>query len=112
MKTLACDENNNLIISQGSLQVKDGINALAQDIKTRIGLCARENPFDLEEGIDFDNEILGKAGGQNYYKQAIRNRILDNPTDIDNIRDIQFTKDGDTANLLVEIESTYGAIRL
>lgn len=112
MQTLAVDENNNLILSQGSLQIKEGAEALAQNVKTRIGMCARENPFDLEEGIDYDNEILGKAGGQNYYKQAIRNRILDNPTDIDNIRDINFTQNGDSVTLNIEIESTYGALKL
>ena len=49
MQTMGVNNENNLLIKQGSLVVKDGIDAYAQDLKTRIGLNARENPFDLSD---------------------------------------------------------------
>lgn len=112
MQTLGIDENNNLILSQGNLRIKSGINALAQDVKTRIGLCKRENPFNKDEGIDFDNDMLGKMGGVEYYKQALRNRILDNDDGITNINQIQLTRKLNSIELTAEISSSYGVFTI
>lgn len=112
MQTLGIDENNNIIITQGSMVIKDKADALAQDIKTRIGLCFGENPFDKLEGINFDNDFLGKKAGQDFYKQAIRNRILENPEDIVQIRNVDFQAQGDKIALIAEIDSVYGVINV
>lgn len=111
MQTMGVNNENNLLIKQGSLVVKDGIEAYAQDLKTRIGLNARENPFDLSEGIDYDVDVLGKSGGKSYLKQAIRERIL-SFEGTDNIGSLTVEQVGDNVTLTVEIESTYGRIRL
>lgn len=92
--------------------VIDRAEALAQDVKTRIGLCFGENPFNLLEGIDFDNEFLGKKAGQLYYKQALRNRILEHPHEIRNIESVDFIANGDKIRLTVNIESDYGEVSL
>lgn len=112
MQTLGIDANNNLIVAQGSLVVKSDIDACAQDIKTRIGLCQGENPFDLEEGIDFDNEVLARVGGQNYLRQAVRNRIMTLSYGVQNVTSLSFEKENRTLTLTAEIKSTYGAITL
>ena len=39
MQTVQIDADNNLIIVNGSLKVIDGVEACAQDTKTRVGLC-------------------------------------------------------------------------
>lgn len=109
MQSLGVNNENNLIIEQGSLIVKDGIEAFAQDIKTRIGLNARENPFDLSEGIDYDVDVLGKSGGKTYLKQAIRQRIL-SFDGVDNIGSLTIEQVGDNVTLTAEIESTYGKV--
>lgn len=110
MQTLGIDENNNIIVTQGNITIKDKADALAQDVKTRIGLCFGENPFNLLEGIDYDNQFLGKKGGQTYYKQALRNRILEHPHDINQIESVDFVSKGDKITLTVNIDSVYGAI--
>lgn len=109
MTTLGLDENNNLIISQGRLVVKEGLKALAQDTRTRLCMCKGENPYNKEEGIDFDNEMLGKFGGINYYKQAIRNRLLDHSENITNINKITIEKEDDGLVITAEIESNLGS---
>lgn len=111
MQTLGVDNNNNLIIKQTSLVIKDGIEAYAQDLKTRIGLNARENPFDLSEGIDYDVDVLGKSGGKNYLKQMIRQRIL-SFEGTDNIGSLTVEQVGDNVTLVAEVESTYGKVSL
>lgn len=112
MKSLALDENNNLVVKNGNLVIIDGIQALAQNIRTRIGMCARENPFNLNEGIDYDNDVLGKAGGANYYKQAIQNRILENPIDIVDVQSVDFKQSGDVVSLTCNVLSKYGEVKL
>lgn len=110
MQTLGLDENNNIVVTQGAVSVIAGADALAQDVKTRIGLCFGENPLNLLEGIDYDNEFLGKKGGQAYYKQAIRNRILEHPHDIQQIDSVDFMANGDKISLTVNIDSIYGKV--
>ncbi len=112
MKTLNVTDRNNLIIKDGNITLAEGAEALAQTIKTRIGMCLGENPFNRKEGIDFDNDFLGKVGGQNYYKNAIKNRIMEKPEDINGIYDIRFRRERDTATLEVDIDSIYGVMTL
>lgn len=112
MQTLSLDENNNLILSQGNLDIKTGLQALAQDTRTRLSMCKGENPYDKNEGIDYDNDMLGKMGGIAYYKQAIRNRILDNSENISNVNKISLDKEGDGLIITAEIESNLGVFDL
>lgn len=112
MSSLAIDENNNLMLEGGNLFAKTDAEALAQDIKTRLGLCRGENPFDTDEGIDYDNDVLGKKAGQNYYRQVIRNRILEDPTNIINVNEVRFSSQGDQVTLEAEIESVFGVLSL
>lgn len=62
MQTLQLDANNNLLVTEKNLTVIDGIDACAQDTRTRVGLCRGENPYDVTEGADYFNELLGKMG--------------------------------------------------
>ena len=111
MQTVGLDENNNLTIKQGNLTVKDGIIALAQDVKTRVGLYKGENLFDILEGIDYDNEMLGVFGGYDYYKQLIRNRILGNP-EVVSVSNVEITRTGGQLNATADVQSIYGNVAL
>ena len=113
MQTLKLDENNNLMLSRGALVVIDGIDACAQDTKTRIGLVRGENPYDITQGADYYNELLGKMGGTAYIREEIRKRILDNE-EIVGIK--RMTIDEDHANqqttVTANIATIYGDIEL
>lgn len=111
MQTLSLDENNNLILVNGSLTLKTGITALAQDIKTRVGLYKGENRFDNTEGIDYDNNMLGKMAGIDYYKQAIRNRIEGN-NEVEGVSSITIDKGGTTLTITAEVQSVYGSVQI
>lgn len=113
MQTLKIDDNNNLVTTNGGLVVIDGVDACAQDTKTRIGLVRGENPYDATQGADFYNELLGKMGGTNYIREEIRKRILDN----DEILGIkQMTIEEDRINhrttLTANIATIYGDFEL
>lgn len=109
MRTISLDENNNLNIVNGDMTFKTGITALAQDIKTRVGLYKGENRFDNTEGIDYDNDMLGKMAGIDYYKQAIRNRIEGN-AEVEGVSNMTVEKSGTTLNITAEVQSIYGSV--
>ncbi len=111
MKTIFLDENNNLVLRAGNLQSKEGIEALAQDIKTRVGLYRGENRFDINEGIEYDNELLGKFGGVEYYRQTIRNRI-ESAEGVEGVKRITVDKDGTKLTVTVDIKSIYGDVTI
>lgn len=52
MTTLKLDKNNNMIV-EGDICVIDGIDALAQDIKTMITLQPKEYIYNTTKGVDW-----------------------------------------------------------
>lgn len=112
MQTLQVDQNNNLVLYQGSLQVIDGVNALAQDVKTQVGLCTRENPFNLEEGIDYDNEICGKLGGVDYIKDVVRDRILTTNDEVVNVDYVEVEHQDGVLSIDARVSSIYGDVEI
>ena len=98
-------------LEDGSLTVIDGISACAQDVKTRVGLCLGENPYDTEEGIDYFNEVLGKTGGIDGVREMIRRRIKDNE-EIVQINRLSTSSADNVLNITAEISSIYGVFEL
>lgn len=111
MQTVKLDRDNNLVIEQGNLSVISGQHALAQDVKTRTGLYKGENRFDTSEGIDYDNEMLGVFGGEEYYRQTLRNRILGNP-EVENVTNVKLARSGTELTLTADVQSIYGIVEL
>lgn len=111
MRTLRLDDHNNLVVAQGNLSVLSDVEACAQNTKTRLGLYLGENPLNQEEGIDYDNSVLGKAGGETYVKNIIQNRILESD-EIRNVSALTLTREGDTLVCEATINSIYGAFQL
>ena len=111
MQTLKINGNNQLVVEQGSLSVIDGIDAAAQDSRTRVGLYNGEDPFDTEKGIDFDNDLLGKMGGVDYIRDLIADRIMAGK-DIENVRNVAVKREGDKLNITATVETIYGEFEL
>lgn len=111
MQTLKIDAGNQLVVEQGGLSVIEGIDAAAQDSKTRIGLYKAEDPFNIEKGIDFDTDLLGKMGGIDYIKDLVSERIADS-SDISGIAAVNVEHNGDRLNISAEVETIYGRITL
>lgn len=111
MQTMKIDDNNNLVLTQGNLEIAEGVEACAQDTKTRIGICRGENPFNTGQGADFFNEFLGKMGGRDYIRETIRNRILDND-EIVQVNSLDISHEKDKLIITSEISSIYGVFAL
>ena len=111
MQSIELDKNNQIKITQGNMTILSGIQSCAQDVKTRLGMCKGENIFNTEQGIDYDNEALGKFLGKEYIKEIVRNRILESD-EIVGVNSLSFSKEGANINLVTEITSIYGEIKL
>jgi hypothetical protein len=111
MKTLKLDKNNNLIISQKNINVIDGIDACSQDCINRLGLIQGENPYNIDEGIDYFGEILGIIGNNEYYKDVFTNRIKENE-EITEVNNIEISKDNNELKVEISINSIYGNITI
>ena len=111
MQGLMIDESNNLIIDKKNLSIVSGVNNCAQDVKTRIGICKGENIFNSDEGIAFDEDILGKMGGIEYIKDLIRNRILDSE-EIETIQEFSLKHKNKQLEIETKISTIYGVVTL
>lgn len=110
MKTLKIDDNNNLILDKyGNIEVLTDIEAVCQDTKTMLGLCYGENPFNVDEGIDYDTDFIGNYNNENedYLKSLVRSRLL-NHSEILAIEKVELTKEQETIKINTTIKTIYG----
>ena len=91
------------------LKIIDGIEACAQDTKTRVGLVRGENPFDTTEGADYFNTMLSKMGGVEYVREEIRKRIQAN-TEVLGIKTLAIETDSNARTMTVtaDVATIYG----
>lgn len=111
MQTLQLDETNQLVVTQGSLSVISGVNACAQDLRTRVSLYAGENPFDTAAGIDFDTQLLGKMGGLDYIRDQVRGRILESE-EVTGIVRMDVSREKDVMTVSSDINTIYGEVNI
>lgn len=109
MQTLQLDGKNNLVLDRGLLKIIDGIDACAQDTKTRVGLVRGENPYDTTEGADYFNIMLAKMGGVEYIREEIRKRIQANE-EVLGIKTLSIETDSNARTMTVtaDVATIYG----
>ena len=114
MQTIALNTDNNILLDNyGNISFKSDAEALAQDIANTLSLCRGENPYNVEEGINYDDEVLGKLGGMDYIEGQFRNRILENDEVISISRlDINYNYDNRQLEITSNINSIYGSVSL
>lgn len=80
MKTISLNEKHEIFLDQnGNIEFKKDEYALLQDLKTSLLFIKKENPFDLNMGIDWQGKILGSTTANiNYILEQINTIILNN----------------------------------
>ena len=108
MITIEEDEKGIVIDDNGNIALLSGIEALAQDVQTRILFNQGENPFDLNEGINYQDDVLGKFGGNEYIKNIYTQRIgeSDEITSVQNV--ILSRGEAGVLNISADIDTIYG----
>ena len=74
MTSFRLDSNNNIIFDNNNFLVS-GNDAVVQDVKNILLMFKTENPFDLNEGIDY--YALAGQNNKNAIENAIIERILE-----------------------------------
>lgn len=109
MSSLMLDSNNNLVTNNSFLEVS-GDTQLLQDCKNLISLWLKENPFNINEGIDY----LGFLQDNNLKAIVDKIATLINSDDRVNNCLIELVRDDVNVKLNVNIVSkegnTYGFI--
>jgi hypothetical protein len=94
------DGNDDLLIENNDLVLVDGLDAIAQDMQTRLQIFQGEWFLDTRIGVPWFQKILGSKSRSLVVKSVIRKSILTTPG-ILNILDLNFEFDGTTRTLSV-----------
>lgn len=111
MSTIQLDSHNNIELVNGNINTLTGIEALKQDLTNKLSICFGENPYDIEQGIDYDNQVLGKLGGLDFIKNSIRNELLKN-SEVLSVEEIAVENTDNQLKIMLYINSIYGGIAL
>ena len=110
---LKLDNNNNdIVIENGQLQMVSGADGVAQAARTRLKLFKGEWNFDLEAGMPYFQEILIKNPSLPKIKTTVRNLLATVPgIDVpENIVYVKLTYSGRTLNIDWRANSVFGVI--
>lgn len=100
MTTFAVDNNNNLLF-KSNIQIKSGLEAVTQDIRTKLSMWRGEDIYNLDNGLDYSKMI--KSNNINLIKNAIKSELKKD----DRIQKIEFLEFNNIdSNLNVKIQIT------
>lgn len=108
-KTLSCGINNDLEIVLGDLKTISGKEAYGAIIRSALLTVRGELQLDLAQGIPYFETVFSSIAYENYWKDAVRKRILAFPF-VNRI--VSFTSNMDTRSRLmsfvIEIDTDDG----
>lgn len=100
MTTFAVDNNNNLLF-KSNIQIKSGLEAVTQDIRTKLSMWRGEDIYNLDNGLDYEKIV--KSNNINLIKNAIKSELKKD----DRIQKIEFLEFNNIdSNLNVKIQIT------
>ena len=106
-RDLLLDSDGDLDMSTNDLALIAGIDACAQEIKTRLGDFKGEWFLDLDSGFPYFQEVLGKKYNQGIMEQIYRAQI--SPVDgVDSIEELLCSWNGNTRTMTVSWRVLYG----
>lgn len=104
MITFAVDNNNNLLF-KSDIIVKSGLDAIVQDVRTRLNMWKGEDIYNIENGIDYKNII--QSNNIQVIKNIIKDEILKDDR-IEKIEFLEFNNYFNKLNIKLQIETTEG----
>jgi hypothetical protein len=108
-RSLGVNASNDLYIDKsGKLAVVSGLNAVTQACEQACKTRQGELVFDVSRGIPFFQTSLRSARGFPQFEAAIRSAILQ-VQDVQSIKKITITQDGEVLKYTAEIKTIYGS---
>ncbi len=107
MITIKTNEKGIELDKNGNIELLDGLDACVQDVQSRVLFNQGENPYDLTDGINYDGDLLGKFGGEEYIKNVYSKQI-GKSEDITEVANIEIVRGDKSFSVNAEIKTIYG----
>lgn len=108
MITIKTNEKGIELDKNGNIALLDGLDACVQDVQSRVLFNQGENPYDLTDGINYDDDLLGKFGGEEYIKNIYVKEIAKSE-DITSVSNIEIARGEKSFSVNAEINTIYGS---
>ena len=107
MITIKTNEKGIELDKNGNIELLDGLDACVQDVQSRVLFNQGENPYDLTDGINYDGDLLGKFGGEEYIKNVYSKQI-GKSEDITEVANIEIVRGDKSLSVNAEIKTISG----
>jgi len=108
MRTLATDENNDLIVNAAdSLEMAFDVAAVQQTAEHYAATARAEMIHNFDEGIPFFQTVFARDVSIPQFESALRRRLLQAPGVL-SIVELETVQTGDVLSYTATIETTYG----
>lgn len=97
-KTISVGANNDIVLELGDIKMVGGKEAYGAIIRSALLTVRGELQLDLEQGIPYFETVFSSIAYENYWKDAVRKRILAFPF-VNRI--VSFTSNMDTRSRLM-----------
>jgi hypothetical protein len=97
--------DGDLDLSSGTLQWIDGIDAIAQRVRTRLQFFRGEWFLDQRLGVPWFQVILGAKGGEQVAAQILR-AVIEGTPGVDRVDELSLDLDGTTRTAAVAFRAT------
>lgn len=104
MTTFAIDNNNNLLF-KSNIQIKSGLEAVTQDIRTKLSMWRGEDIYNLDNGLDYSKMI--KSNNANVIKNTIKSELKKDDR-IQKIEFLEFNNIDSNLNVKIQITTSEG----
>lgn len=112
MITIKLNQNHEIELdTNGNIVLADGIEAVANDVQCRVLFNQGENPYDLQEGINYNDNVLGKFGGEDFIKEMYK-KVIANAEDIVSVQNVQLKRSGSNLEITADVNTIYGVVNV
>lgn len=106
MTTFSVDNNNNLLF-KSNIQIKSGLEAVTQDIRTKLSMWRGEDIYNLDNGLDYSKMI--KSNNVNVIKNTIKSELKKDDR-IQKIEFLEFNNIDSNLNVKIQITTNEGVV--
>lgn len=110
MITIQTDDKG-IVVKNGDIQLLTGIEALAQDVQYRVLFNQGENPYDQSEGINYDGDVFGKFGGEEFLRN-IYSEVIGNSSEITSVQNITFSRKDGVMTVNATCDTIFGEVNV
>lgn len=103
LRDFKTDDNGDLVIAGGRIQMVDSYNEVAQNVRTIIGTEVGTAYLAEELGVSFEN-LMGKDFNEHFAQQDIMDAVTDQEERVTSVDEVTFNLGTETRQLTVTLK--------